>query len=362
MYPHHFPLSLSHSLSRLSMYTCKCVLQTVGGWKLPRVGRVGCPALAPRRAERVRSCERSARHQVPPNATTRRTSGTVHSEIRPMPDHRRWYHNDDAATKHENPLKLTNNKNYKKQYSKNLNIKDKILLLTKFLCESKNQWQTKQNKQAVVCTSWCFYRHKQFRWTLKWFSEWTKNFGNCATGSQREPEKNKQNTHICYHECFKFAKKLVFFYFWILYLSWQVEYSVGGSEKERLFLIVCSFVFVFFFSLLFRFFFITWLIVIDEWNCERIHRGKVIGYDNVTLYSMTVRKRYVSSRCQACEGSPRVRGWDGRQTFGSRTRTIIPFSSLKYRRGTRQVILWYLQISPRICYRCSIVISWPVRN
>ena len=51
--------------------------------------RVGCPASVhrPSWTERVRS-ERSARDQVP-NATTRRTSSTVHSEIRPMLDHRR---------------------------------------------------------------------------------------------------------------------------------------------------------------------------------------------------------------------------------------------------------------------------------
>ena len=57
------------------------------GWKLPRE-RVGCPASAPRRTERVRS-ERSARHTRSRTARLGAPSGTVHSEIRPMLDHRR---------------------------------------------------------------------------------------------------------------------------------------------------------------------------------------------------------------------------------------------------------------------------------
>lgn len=49
---------------------------------------MGCPASAPRRTERVRS-ERSARHTRSRTARLGAPSGTVHSEIRPMLDHRR---------------------------------------------------------------------------------------------------------------------------------------------------------------------------------------------------------------------------------------------------------------------------------
>ena len=49
---------------------------------------MGCPASAPRRTERVRS-ERSARYARSRTARLGAPSGTVHSEIRPMLDHRR---------------------------------------------------------------------------------------------------------------------------------------------------------------------------------------------------------------------------------------------------------------------------------